>query len=78
MKTIQMTLDEELISQVDELVAALKTTRSAFTRHALREALQRHREAEMEARHIEGYRMTPEAVEEFAIQEKDRVWGDEQ
>ena len=39
MRTIQMTLDDELIAPVDEVVKKLKTTRSAFARKALRNAV---------------------------------------
>ncbi|MGD9227282.1 MAG: ribbon-helix-helix domain-containing protein, partial [Desulfobacterales bacterium] len=36
-----MTLDDELVESVDKLVKELKTSRSAFTRDALREAINR-------------------------------------
>jgi metal-responsive CopG/Arc/MetJ family transcriptional regulator len=32
MRTIQMTLDDDLVDSVDHIVKELKTTRSAFTR----------------------------------------------
>ena len=32
MKAVQMTLEEDLVAEVDRLVQKLKTTRSAFTR----------------------------------------------
>ncbi len=32
MKTIQMTLDEDLVQKVDEVVRVMQTTRSEFTR----------------------------------------------
>ena len=41
MRTVQMTLDEELLASVDEAAKKLNTTRSAFTRKALRDALDR-------------------------------------
>ena len=41
MKTVQMTIDEDLIAQVDRAARRLKTTRSGFTRQALRDALKR-------------------------------------
>jgi metal-responsive CopG/Arc/MetJ family transcriptional regulator len=37
MKTVQMTLDEELVARVDRAAMRLKTTRSGFTRQALRD-----------------------------------------
>jgi metal-responsive CopG/Arc/MetJ family transcriptional regulator len=39
MRTIQMTLDDELVASVDQVVKKLKTTRSAFARKALRNAV---------------------------------------
>ena len=39
MRTIQMTLDDSLVQSVDKVVKELKTTRSAFTRNALRDAI---------------------------------------
>ena len=39
MKTIQMTLDEELVVAIDEAAKQLGATRSAFTRKARRSAL---------------------------------------
>ena len=39
MKTVQMTLGENLIKAVDSAAKKLGTTRSAFTREALRSAL---------------------------------------
>ena len=38
MKTVQMTLDENLIVSVDKMAKRLGTTRSAFTRQALKTA----------------------------------------
>ncbi len=42
MKTVQMTLDDELLTRVDRAAKKLGTTRSGFARQALRGAL-RHR-----------------------------------
>ena len=48
MRTIQMTLDDELVETVDALAKELKTTRSAFTREALRRALQQYQTKQLE------------------------------
>ncbi len=77
MKTIQMTLDEELVKAVDRVSKQLKTTRSAFTRKALREALARHTIEKMECKHREGYARHPAAADEFSVWEKEQAWGDE-
>ena len=41
MRTVQMTLDEDLVKAVDRISKRLHTSRSAFARKALREALSR-------------------------------------
>lgn len=74
MKTIQMTLDEDLVRRVDRMVKALGTTRSAFTRKALAEKLERLLERELERRHREGYRRRPVRPGEFDVWEDEQVW----
>ena len=48
MRTVQMTLEEDLVRAVDRAARKLKTTRSAFARQALRAALDRLRLADDE------------------------------
>ena len=80
MKTVQMTLDAKLVRDVDKAVRRLGTTRSAFARKALRDALERIRIAELERKHREGYERLPVARGEFGIAESDRAWpwGDDE
>lgn len=77
MKTVQMTLEETLVRSVDEAAKKLRTTRSAFTRMALREALRLMKVQELEERHRKGYQKHPLAKNEFAVWEKEQAWGDE-
>ena len=56
MRTIQMTLDDELVATVDQVVKKLKTTRSAFARRALSEAAGQVTEKMLEDKHKKGYR----------------------
>ena len=76
MRTLQMTLDEALVSELDHVVQQLGTTRSAFTREALRSALENIREREMEWKHREGYLRKPVTEGEFDDWENEQVWGD--
>ena len=69
-------MDPELVSRVDDLAKRLSTTRSAFTREALRAALERYEEAELEAPHRAGYQGAPPKPDEFSVDEEDRAWGD--
>jgi len=76
MRTVQMTLDEELLASVDKAAKKLKTTRSAFTRKALREALDRLTISQLEQKHRRGYERKPVRKGEFDTWEKEQVWPD--
>jgi len=75
MRTIQMTLDDELVKTVDLVVRETKTTRSAFTRDALRLAIHRTKVRELEQKHRRGYAGKPVAKREFDVWSKEQEWG---
>jgi metal-responsive CopG/Arc/MetJ family transcriptional regulator len=77
MKVVQMTLEEDLVVAVDRLVRRLKTTRSAFARDALRDALAKHIAEELERKHRRGYERQPVTRGEFDAWEAEQQWGDE-
>ena len=77
MKTIQMTMEHDLLERIDSRAKRLGITRSAFARSAFREALKRFDETELEERQIEGYRKIPPSPQEFDIPESDHAWGDD-
>ena len=77
MKTVQMTLDEELLAAVDKMVRKLKTTRSAFTRKALTDAIERLNVSRLEQKHKQGYAQRTVAKSEFFVWESEQKWGDE-
>jgi len=76
MKTVQMTLDETLVKAVDGAAKKLGTTRSAFTREALRSALREVRVRDLESKHREGYKRKPVKRGEFSDWESEQVWGE--
>jgi metal-responsive CopG/Arc/MetJ family transcriptional regulator len=76
MKTVQMTLDEELVKAVDSAAKKLGTTRSRFIREALRSALKEVRIRELEVKHREGYKLKPVKRGEFSDWESEQIWGD--
>ena len=76
MKTIQMTLDEELVATVDRVVKKLKTTRSAFARQALRNAVKQVNIDLQEKKHKKGYEQHPVDQREFSLWESEQEWGD--
>ncbi len=76
MRTIQMTLDDELVDRVDKIARELKTTRSAFTRRALQEAIHGLDVRRLEDQHRKGYALRPVHIEEFSVWENEQDWGD--
>ena len=77
MITVQMTLDEDLVKAVDRISKQLHTNRSAFTRKALREALDRLSLEQLERKHHQGYQQHPAEADEFSVWETEQAWGDE-
>jgi metal-responsive CopG/Arc/MetJ family transcriptional regulator len=77
MRTIQMTLDDDLVEKVDTIANELNTTRSAFTRAALREAIKHFNTRRLELKHRQGYAAHPVNKNEFSVWEKEQKWGDE-
>ena len=77
MRTIQMTLDDDLVKAVDRISKELRTSRSAFARKALRDALARYSLEQLERKHRLGYERHPVAADEFSVWETEHAWGDE-
>ena len=69
-------MDEGLVTAVDRAAKRLGTTRSAFTRDALREALREVRARELEKRRREGCAKAPVRKGEFDLWESEQAWGD--
>lgn len=72
-----MTLDDDLVKAVDRVSKQLCTSRSAFTRKALREALARYKLEQLELKHRQGYELSPVGADEFSVWETEHGWGDE-
>ena len=77
MKTVQMTIDEELLREVDRVSKTLHKSRSEFTRNALHEELARYHTRQLENKHREGYRKHPVTAGEFDVWENEQTWGEE-
>ncbi len=77
MRTVQMTLEDALVKSVDQAAKKLRTTRSAFTRLALKEALRNLKIQQLEQQHRQGYLARPATREEAGVWEKEQAWGDE-
>jgi metal-responsive CopG/Arc/MetJ family transcriptional regulator len=72
-----MTLDDELVKTVDRVSKELSTSRSAFARKALHEAVARYDLEQLERKHRRGYKQHPIASDEFSVWETEQAWGDE-
>lgn len=72
-----MTLEEDLVKAVDQVSKQLNTSRSAFTRMALHEALSRYNLKQLEHKHRQGYEKHPVFSDEFSVWETEQAWGDE-
>lgn len=77
MKTIQMTIDDDLLAAVDCATENLQTNRSAFIRSALHLALRQHSIEQLEQQHAAGYIRSPSAPNEFAVWEAEQQWSAE-
>ena len=75
MKTIQMTIDEPLLKNVDKMTRARKTTRSAFIRNALEAEIRRQQIREEESRHAAGYAAKPVIRGESDTWLGEQDWG---
>lgn len=76
MKTIQMTIDETLLEDVDRAVDEMGTNRSLFIRNALQSALRQHAVEKLEARHAAGYDEQPADDDEVVEWVGEQLWGD--
>lgn len=75
-RTVQITLDDALVKEIDEVAKKLGTTRAVFARDALRAALARVASEEEERRHRRGYERKPVRPGEFSDWEDEQVWVD--
>ena len=77
MKSVHLTLDDELAEAVDRAARRLGETRSGFARRALRKALAEIRDGELEQRHRDGCERHPVKPGEFDVCDGERLWPKE-
>ena len=77
MATIQMTLDERLLKEVDGTVKRMHTTRSALIRDSIRHYLKALHVRQLEAEDREAYKKKAVKAGEFDIWKSEQVWGDD-
>jgi len=75
-KTIRITLPQELLTKIDRTVAELDINRSGFALQAFEDALFRLWVAKMEQQHAEAYVRRPKNQNEMALRENIQDWGE--
>ncbi|HEY0077474.1 MAG TPA: hypothetical protein VGB73_02430 [Pyrinomonadaceae bacterium] len=76
METIELTLDESLLAEVDRVTQKLAMTRGDFARLALEMALRNQKTIAREQQHAQGYARNPVKPEEFDDWESEQVWSE--
>ena len=76
METIQLTLEEPLLAEVDRATHALAMTRTAFVRRALELALRNQNILALEQQHAQGYARHPSNPTDVSEWETEQVWGE--
>ena len=76
MKTIQVEIEESMLTEVERATRALEMTREAFVRTALERALQQQEIIALEQKHARGYDTHPQTPDEVGEWESEQVWGE--
>lgn len=76
METIQLTIDESLLAEMNRATDALQMTPSDFMRVALERALQQREIIAKERQHAQGYMAHPQQPEEIAEWQDEQEWGE--
>ncbi len=76
METIQLTVDESLLAEVDRATRSLAMSRTAFVRVALELALRNQKTIALEQQHAQGYARHPVKADEFEEWESEQVWSE--
>lgn len=76
MKTIEVTIDEALLSEIDIAISALDISRETFINAALQRALREQELIALEQQHAQGYTRQPTRADEFDGWEAEQVWSE--
>ena len=76
METIQLTIDESLLAEVQQATNALQMTPSDFIKVALERALQQREIIVKERQHAQGYLNQPQQPEEIEEWQGEQEWGE--
>lgn len=71
---VQISIREDLLSQVDQVTKKLGKTRSSLIADALKRYLNALEVRSLEERHIQGYRKKPVQTDEFGDWTREQKW----
>jgi len=74
METIQLSIDDSLMAEVQQATNALQMTRSDFFKLALDRALRQRKIIELEVRDAKAYEANPQRPEEIEEWQDQQVW----
>ena len=76
MTTIEFTVEDTFLTEIDRVTRSLAMSRANFIRAALELALRNENMLVLEQRHAKGYKEKPSKPDEIAEWESEQVWGD--
>jgi metal-responsive CopG/Arc/MetJ family transcriptional regulator len=76
MKTIEVEIEESMLSEVESARRALDMSREDFVRTAPERALRQRETIALERRHARGYDSRPQTPEEVGEWEDEQAWGE--
>ena len=77
MTTIEFTVDETLLTEIDRVTRSLAMSRTNFIRAALELALRNQNVLALEKKHAQGYKKHPLKSSEIEEWESEQVWGEQ-
>jgi antitoxin component of RelBE/YafQ-DinJ toxin-antitoxin module len=76
METIQLTIEESLLAEVQQATTALQMTPSDFMKVALERALEQREIIAKEQKDAQGYAQHPQSAEEIEEWESEQDWSE--
>ena len=76
METIQLSIDNSLMTEVQQATKALNMTRSDFFKLALERALRQRKIIELEIKDAKAYEANPQGLEEIEEWQDEQYWGE--
>ena len=75
METIELSIDESLLAEVQQATSALQMTPSDFMKVALERALQQREKIALERKDAQGYSNHPQQPEEIEEWQSEQDWA---